>query len=67
MFRKIIDKDNNVEEVTIISGSQAMMHTSHLIRSAIADITNQTTSAQASAQALNDSLGSSPPQKKPKF
>ncbi len=68
MFRKMIDKDNNVEEVAIISGSQeAVMCTSHLIRAAIADITNQTASAQASAQALNDSLGSSPAQKKSKF
>ncbi len=45
MFRKIMNKDNNVEEVAIISGSQeAVMHVSHLIRAAIADI-NQTTSA----------------------
>ncbi len=64
----MMDKDNNVEEVAIISGRQeAMMHASHLIRAAIADITNLTTSAQASAQALNDSMGSSPPQKKHKF
>ncbi len=49
MFRKMMDKDNNVEEVAIISGSQqAVMHTSHLIRAAIIYFTNQTTSAQVS-------------------
>jgi hypothetical protein len=70
MFRKMLDKDNNMEEVALITGSQeAVMRATQLIREVITSITSREATAQASAQALFGEApsGVSPVPKKPKY